>query len=187
MDDKSFEVEVVSRHRTVYHVCARDATTAEKVATARWQAGEPGDIPGLDESEVMATRIKETEDSIRQAQDVELILRFLRERERQILEGNLTTASINDAISAHQTADGLGWHEQDVKGEHRVDTARAARALDRLCTEKKVACFLRQMVRAGERGEVPLYCTPHYLDRLSALVNGEIAPSWIPRVSSEGE
>jgi hypothetical protein len=37
-----------------------------------------------------------------------------------------------------------------------------------------VVCFQRERVRAGERGEIRLYCTPEYLEALSSSVDALI-------------
>jgi hypothetical protein len=187
MSDNDFEVEVEARGRVVYHVRAENASLAEQAALARWRRGDPGDVPGREESELTALRCVPLAEEIRASQDDELIVRFLKERENLILRlsGNLVAASVNDAISAQQAARGLGWYEVDERGESRIDTGRAARALDRLCASKKLACFTRERVRSGERGEVRLYCTPEYLDRLSAALNGSLSPFRTPRRSDK--
>jgi hypothetical protein len=183
MNGKDFQVEVISRNRTVYYLRAEDESAAAQLAISRWQRDEPSDLQGPDQSELIAVNPVELPDELRHAQDDELILRFLRERENLILRvgGNPATPSINDAISPHQAARGLGWYEPTPDGELQVDTNRAARALDRLYASKKLACFSRERVRSGERGEVCLYCTPDYLDRLSAAMNGGNAGSHPPR------
>jgi len=67
----------------------------------------------------------------------------------------------------------LGWTRSGDHGAPVLDVARAARALEQLCREHRVVCFERPHPRAGERGEIRLYCTPAHLDRLRALLLDE--------------
>lgn len=169
MTERMFQVEVVSRQRTVYQVDAVDVHEAERRAIERWQSGEPSDLVGFDSSRLESVNVSEAGDQVRQKQDEELVLRFIRERERLLsrLGGNLLTASTSDAISAAQAAADLGWHRPG-SGEGNVpDTVRAAAALERLCGRKQLVCFERDRIRAGERGSIRLYCTGEYLERLS--------------------
>jgi hypothetical protein len=174
MAHKMFDVEVVSRQRAFYTVEAHDAETAREMAAARWRRREPSDVAGIEASELLSARAREVPDATRQEQDDELILRFVKERERLILRlgGKLVNASINDAISAAQAAADLGWYAAGDNGEMHADVLRAASALERLCEKQRLTCFPRQRVRAGELGEIRLYCTPEYLDRLSTALSG---------------
>ena len=170
METKEFEVEVVGRQRSVYRVEASDAESARRLAGERWRRAEPSDLEGFDWCEVDSIRAIEVKDSAIQDQDEQLLLRFIQERERLLfkLGSPLMAATANDAISAAQAAADLGWYVT-VPGQQTpvVDTLRAARALERLCTRKELVCFQRPRNRAGERGDIRLYCTPAYLERLS--------------------
>src|SRR5690606_14697389 len=140
--------------RTVYLLDAADAQEAERLAVRRWQHGDPGDLVGFDSSQLERTFISEAGDETRQLQDEELVLRFIRERERLLarLGGNLLTAAANDAISAAQAAADLGWNRPPRGDEQQQpDAVRAAAALERLCARKALVCFERERIRAGER------------------------------------
>jgi hypothetical protein len=169
MDSKEFQVEVVCRQRAFYNVSAPDAESAQRAAVERWQRGEASDLAGYDWCELESTEATEAPDASRREQDDELVLRFIRERERLLLRlgGNALDASLSDAISASQAATDLGWVRPGVGG---ADTVRAVEALDRLCSRRRLVCFERDRVRAGERGQIHLYCTPDYLERLTASV-----------------
>ncbi|MEX2571980.1 MAG: hypothetical protein WD737_11835 [Gemmatimonadota bacterium] len=172
MDRKTYEVEVISRQRVLYRIEADDAEAAERRASERWQNAQASDVPGIDWSELVAARTVPTSDPTRQAQDEELVLRFIRERERLLIRmgGDLLPASLNDAISAAQAAADLGWARREDGNGNSVDVIRAAQALERLCSTKRLVCFARTRVRSGERGEIRLYCTPEYLEQLSATL-----------------
>ena len=104
--------------------------------------------------------------------DVEVVYRFLAERERLILHlgGDPFNPSANDAIAAAQVAADLGWIRPITDGMAVPDATRATVALERLCAARRVVCFSRPRMRGRERGEIRLYCTPEYLERLSADV-----------------
>jgi len=174
MEAKEFEVEVVYRQRTIYRVTAADQEAAKRIGVSLWQKAEASEVAGYDWSEIESIHAAVANDSERQGQDAELVLRFLMERERLILRlgGGALAPSANDAISADQVASDLGWTRQNGSEGPNADVARAARALEQLCREKKVICFERSRVRTGERGEIRLYCTPNYLNRLSSDLNG---------------
>lgn len=170
MTERTFQVEVVSRQRAVYFVDAVDGQEAERLAARRWQSGDPGDLAGFESSRLEGVHVSDIGDEVRQAQDDELMLRFISERERLLARlggGNLLTPAVNDAISASQAAADLGWFRPG-RGEMNIpDAVRAAGALERLCAGKKLVCFERERIRAGERGAIRLYCTADYLERLS--------------------
>jgi hypothetical protein len=168
MEDREYEVEVIYRQRAIYRLHAPDREEAEQQALDRWQAGAESDVPGYDWCELEAVRAAEAAEPDRQRQDTELVLRFLRERERLILRlgGDLFSPSMNDAISAAQVASDLGWTRTGPGGAV-PDIPRATQALEWLCHQHRVICFERPRVRAGERGEIRLYCTPEYLEQLS--------------------
>lgn len=168
MESREYEVEVVHRQRAIYRVSAADREEAERLAVERWQHGEPSVFPGLEWCELDGVHAQEAPDAERMAQDAELVLRFLRERERLILRlgGAGAHATGNDAISASQVASDLGWSRRTSGGG--PDVVRATAALERLCQVRRVVCFERPRVRGGERGEIRLYCTPEYLERLTS-------------------
>jgi len=174
MEAKEFEVEVVYRQRTIYRVRAADQESAKRMGASLWQNAEPGAVAGYDWCKIEGVEARIANDPAREQQDGELVLRFLKERERLIMRlgGAALAPSANDAISADQVAADLGWTRQNGTDNPRVDVLRATRALEQLCREKKVVCFERPRVRTGERGEIRLYCTPGYLNRLSAEMNG---------------
>lgn len=162
-------MEVVWRQGALYHVEAKDAESAERLALTRWQEGDEGDVLGFEGAQLESVHSSEAPDLVRQSQDEQLVLRFIRERERLLIRlgGDLLSASISDAISASQAAADLGWLRSGKGEERSVDVVRAAESLERLCASKLLVCFERERVRAGERGAVRLYCTPEYLERLS--------------------
>jgi hypothetical protein len=75
-------------------------------------------------------------------------------------------------VSAEDVASHMGWRRRD----RTLDNARAGRALDLLCKAHRVVCFTRPRVRAGERGEIRLFCTPQHLEKLTALLE-EMEPA----------
>jgi len=173
MEPNEYEVEVVHRQRAIYRVSAADREEAERLAVERWQQGEPSALPGLEWGELDSVYAREAPDERSLEQDAELVLRFLRERERLILRlgGAGGSPAGNDAISANQVAADLGWSRRGGEGPDQV---RAASALERLCDSRRVVCFERPRVRAGERGEIRLYCTPEYLERLTSSALEEV-------------
>lgn len=173
MESREFEIEVIHRERTVYRLLAADRAEAERLAVEQWQRGEPSSLPGLEWSELESVSAQEAAEPEREEQDAELVLRFLRERERLILRLGSAGSSPagNDAISASQVASDLGWTRRGSAAG--PDVVRAAAALERLCQMRRVICFERPRVRNGERGNIRLYCTPEYLERLtSATLEG---------------
>lgn len=175
--EREFHVEVVHRERAVYRVHAPDRETAERVAADRWRHGEPGEAPGYDWSEMISCRAHDAPDTERALQDVELVYRFITERERLIQQigGDPFNPAASDAISADQVAADLGWVLRSAEGTTTPDVTRATAALERLCACQRVVCFSRPRLRLRERGEIRLYCTPQYLERLSRDVEAEEA------------
>ena len=175
--ERDFEVEVVHRARSVYRVRAKDRETAERIAAARWRKGESSDIPGYDWAELAACTAVATPEPDRATMDIEVVYRFLVERERLILHlgGNPFNPSANDAISASQAAADLGWVRSVAEGTSNPDSTRATVALEWLCAAKRVVCFSRVRMRGDERGEIRLYCTPGYLEQLSADVEDGVS------------
>jgi hypothetical protein len=177
MENREFQVEVICRQRSLYTIAAADAETAEKMAAERWQRGDQSDLHGVDWCELEDVEALALTDVTSGEADDELLLRFIRQRELLLIRlgNNLLDPSINDAISAAQAAADLGWVR--AGSDSSLDVIRAAQALERLCENRLLICFERDRVRAGERGAIRLYCTPEYLDRLSAAtLNGSVAP-----------
>lgn len=173
MDDSTYEVEIVYRQRVMYWVTAESREAAEASALERWQRAEESSIQGYDWSELESVHVQKAMDKESLQQDSELVLRFLQERERLIhrLASDLLNPAMNDAISAYQVASDLRW-VREANGAASVDVPRAVQALEWLCENRRVVCFKRPRVRAGERGEIRLYCTPEHLERLSADIDG---------------
>ena len=167
--EKDYEVEVVQRQRTIYRVRANDREAAEQAAAERWRDGDPSDVPGYDWCELVTAAGHPSAERERLEQDVEVVYRFLQARERlvQQLGGDPFTPTANDAISAAQVASDLGWTRADQGRPPVADVARATAALEGLCDDRRVVCFVRPRQRATERGDIRLYCTPEYLERLS--------------------
>ena len=173
MDAKQYEVEVVYRQRAVYRVEAPDDEAARKKAIERWQRGERSEVAGHDWSELESVEADEAPNGEQQVQDEELVIRFLRERERLLLQlgGGGFIPTMNDAISASQVASDLGWRRRGGNAGGAPDVRRASRTLERLCRNRKLVCFERQRGRTGERGGIRLYCTPEYLEHLSSTLD----------------
>ena len=170
MEQKRFEVEITFRQTVRYAVDAKDRKVAERLAVDRWRAGEEGATLGIDCSEVIAVAAAERPSEDRQCRDCDAAFRYLRDRELviEMLDTDAFNPTVHDAVSAEDVAVHVGWKRKDDPA--LPDAARAARALDRLCAEHRVVCFTRPRVRASERGEVRLYCTPQHLGRLTALL-----------------
>ncbi len=176
MESKSHRVELTCRQRSIYFVDAADSEAAKQLASERWRRGDPSDVAGFDWQELEWAAVTPVPDPISQAQDDEVVLRFVQERESLLLKlgSSLVGASVNDAISAAQTAPDLGWFRQDGA----PDIVRAAEALERLCAKKQLVSFRRVRVRSNERGDILLYCTPRYLEQLASEVNEEVVRAY---------
>jgi hypothetical protein len=174
MEQKRFEVEITFRQTVRYTVDAKDRKVAEQMAVDRWRDGDEGKTLGSDCCEVVAVLAAETPSEDRQCRDCDTAFRYLRDRELviELLDDDAFNPTVHDAVSAEDVAIHVGWKRKD---DGTPDVARAARALDRLCNEHRVVCFTRPRVRARERGEVRLYCTPQHLERLSGLLMDETA------------
>mgnify|MGYP006198272269 CR=1 FL=1 len=74
------------------------------MAARRWQGGEPGDIAGFEWRELASMSVAPAPDQSGEQQDDELVLRFIRERERLLtrLQESVLGPSLNDSISAMQ-------------------------------------------------------------------------------------
>lgn len=167
--EKDYEVEVVHRQRAVYRVRAKDREAAEQVAAERWRDGDPSDVPGFDWWELVSAAGYPAVERERLEQDAEVVYRFLQARERLIqqLGPEPFNPTANDAISAAQVASDLGWIRINQGRGSGADVARATAALEGLCYQRRVVCFVRPRQRGTERGDIRLYCTPEYLERLS--------------------
>jgi len=172
MELKRFEVEVAYRQKVRYTVEAADREAAERAATAQWKRGDCTAQVGSECCELETVRVVDLPGEDVRAADREAALRFLRDRELVIerLSEDAFNPSVHDAMSAEEVARHLGWMH-----EGEADDGRASRALERLCAEHRVVCFGRPRVRASERGEVRLYCTPQHLERLSMLMMADDA------------
>ncbi len=171
MPTKRFEVEIVFRQSVRYAVDAPSRQEAERIALEQWREGDEGAVVDTDCCELMACQAAEVPGEERLRRDADAAFRYLRDRELVIenLDGDAFNPTVHDAVSAEQVAQHLGWKRRgrDTVG---IDVGRAARALDALCRARRVVCFTRPRVRAGERGEIRLFCTPQHLEILSALV-----------------
>ena len=168
MRTREYQVEVTCRQRAYYRVAAEDADEAERIAAQRWHRGERSDLKGVEWCELESVRAEDHLDEVHRGQDDQLLLRFIREREALLvrLGHSLLEPSVNDAISADQAASDLGWVRAGDSAPG-ADTLRAALSLERLCDDRALVSFERERFRSGERGEIRLYCTPEYLERLS--------------------
>lgn len=177
MDHKQYEVEITFRQTLRYAVEGGGRREAEEAALARWRAGEENGVVGSDCCELVEVRTQTVPAGDRCEKDANDAYRYLRDRELVIetLDDDAFDPTIHDAVSAEEMAIKLGWKRHGNGVEGHPDTARAARALDRLCDERRVVCFTRERRRAGERGEIRLYCTPQHLALLSTLLLEEEA------------
>lgn len=175
MDPKRFEVEISFRQTVRYHVDAKDRKAAERTALERWRAGEPAHVPGPECCEVLAVNSQDVPDGDRLLKDCDAAYRYLRDRELviEMLDRDAFNPTVHDAVSAEDVAAHIGWRRKDNQGAPLPDVQRAARVLDQLCAARRVVCFTRPLARAGERGEVRLYCTPQHLETLSRLITDE--------------
>jgi hypothetical protein len=167
--NNEYQVEIVFRQRAIYRVRAADRESAERAAAEQWRDGGASEVPGYDWSELDSVNAVEAPESSQLEQDAQLVLRYLREREQLITRlgaGSLNPGA-NDAISAAQLASDLGWTRAGRGGAPGPDMIRATEALEWLCGRNRAVCFPRRRVRAGERGEIRLYCTPEYLQSLT--------------------
>jgi hypothetical protein len=177
MEHKQYEVEITFQQTVRIAVDADDPDGAERLAMDRWQAGDPDAVVGSDCCDVVGIRATALPDEDSAFRDAEKVFRYLRDRELVIeaLDGDAFNPTVHDAVSAEEIAIHFNWVRRDADVEGLPAIPRAARALDRLCDMKRVVCFTRERVRAGERGEIRLYCTPQHLELLTAAVIPEAA------------
>jgi hypothetical protein len=175
MDPKRFEVEISFSQTVRFRVEAKDRKNAERIALERWRAGESPEASGCDCCDLIAVSASDLPAEERLVRDCDSAYRYLRDRELVIetLDQDAFNPTVHDAVTAEDVAVHLGWRKKDAAGTPVTDVQRASRVLDQLCSARRVVCFTRPRARAGERGEVRLYCTPQHLERLSALIIDE--------------
>jgi hypothetical protein len=173
---KRYEVEITFQQTVRYAVDAESRKTAEQVAVEQWKDGDEGNAVGSECCDLVGVNVAEVPNTEGCARDGDKAFRYLRDRELVIetLDDDAFTPSVHDAVSAEDVAIHLGWRRKD----RSADTARAARALDLLCNAHRVVCFTRPRLRAGERGDMRLYCTPQHLEKLTALLE-ELEPAGV--------
>ena len=175
MDQKRFEVEITFRQTLRYAVDASNRKVAEREAMERWRVGDDAAVVGSECCELVEVRANPIPCDDRCLKDAMEAYRYLRDRELVIeaLDEDAFNPTVHDAVSADEVAMHLGWKRRGDGVDGLTDTPRAARALDRLCLERRVVCFTRSRMRAGEKGEIRLYCTPQHLALLSSLIMDE--------------
>lgn len=175
MDQKRYEVEITFRQTLRYAVDATSRKVAEQEAMQRWKVGDEAFVVGSDCCELVEVRTSPVPCDDRCHKDAMEAYRYLRDRELVIetLDDDAFNPTVHDAVSAEEVAIHLGWRRRGNGVDGTPDTPRAARALDRLCGERRVVCFTRNRMRVGEKGEIRLYCTPQHLALLSSLIMDE--------------
>jgi hypothetical protein len=173
MAHKRFEVEITFQQTVRYAVDAASRKAAENAAMEQWKVGDEESAIGSECCQLVGVHTAEVPSGEGCQRDADKAFRYLRDRELVIesLCEDAFNPTIHDAVSAEDVALHLGWRRTD----RAADTPRAARALDLLCKTRRVVCFTRPRVRAGERGEVRLYCTPQHLEKLTAALELEEA------------
>ncbi|HYJ80332.1 MAG TPA: hypothetical protein VEW03_12045 [Longimicrobiaceae bacterium] len=168
---KRYEVEITFQQTVRFAVDAASPRTAEQAALEQWREGDEENAVGTECCTLVGVQAAQVPDEEGCARDADKALRYLRDRELVIetLDDDVFNPSVHDAVSAEDVAVHLGWRRRD----RLPDTARAARSLDHLCRTRRVVCFNRPRARAGERGDIRLYCTPQHLEKLSALLDPE--------------
>ena len=173
MEGREFHVELITRVRTVYAIRSGDVEGARRIALRRWSRGEASDMSSLEGADLARVRVIESGASSLDGADEAVLLRYLDDHEhflgREAGDVWLSDGA-NDAISASQAALDLRWVIPESGDPPLVDTLRATLALERLSSAGRLVRFTRPMARAGERGEIHLYCTPEYLERMSESV-----------------
>jgi hypothetical protein len=172
---KRFEVEITFRQTLRYSVDAANYKRAEREAMALWRTGQMA-VENAGACELVDVRPISTQVESRVDQDTLDAYRYLRNRELVIetLDADEFDPTVHDAVSADEVARHLNWRRPG-NAAGQSDTARAARALDRLCAERRVVCFTRSHTRLRETGEIRLYCTPQHLALLSSMIVDEHA------------
>jgi hypothetical protein len=175
MDQKRYEVEITFRQTLRYAVDATNRKLAEAQAMQRWKVGDEATVVGSECCELVAVHTQPVPCDDRCVRDAQDAYRYLRDRELviEMLDEDQFNPTVHDAVSAEEVAIHLHWRRRGEGVEGTTDTPRAARALDRLCAERRVVCFTRSRVRLGEKGEIRLYCTPQHLAMLSDMILDE--------------
>ncbi|HSU12556.1 hypothetical protein [Longimicrobium sp.] len=170
---KRFEVEITFKQTVRYAVDAATRKAAEELALDQWKDGDEANAVGSECCDLVNVNSAEVPNEEGCARDADKAFRYLRDRELviEMLDEDAFNPSVHDAVSAEDVAIHLGWRRKD----RAPDTARAGRALDALCRSRRVVCFTRPRVRAGERGEIRLFCTPQHLEKLTGLLESELA------------
>lgn len=173
MAEKRFEIEITFQQTVRYAVDAPTRKAAEALALDQWKEGDEANAVGSECCELVGVEAAEVPDGEGCTRDAEKAYRYLRDRELviEMLDEDAFNPTIHDAVSAEDVAIHLGWRRRD----RSTDTPRAARALDLLCNARRVICFNRARVRAGERGEIRLYCTPQHLELLTGIITEDTA------------
>lgn len=180
MDQKRYEVEITFRQTLRFAVDASNRKVAEAEAMQQWRDGDDQAVVGSECCELVDVRAQPVPCDDRCLRDADEAYRYLRDRELviEVLDEDQFNPTIHDAVSAEEVAIHLGWRRRGDGIDGLTDTPRAARALDRLCGERRVVCFTRNRVRLGEKGEIRLYCTPQHLALLSAMIlEDELEPA----------
>lgn len=172
MDQKRFEVEITFRQTLRFAVDAGNRKLAERAAMERWKAGDDAAVVGSECCELVAVHTQPVPCDDKCLRDAHEAYRYLRDRELviEMLDEDQFNPTVHDAVSAEDVAIHLNWRRRGEGVEGQIDVPRAARALDRLCGERRVVCFTRSRMRLGEKGEIRLYCTPQHLAMLSAMI-----------------
>lgn len=170
---KRYEVEIKFQQTVRYAVDAPTRKAAEDLALDQWREGDEANAVGSECCDLVGVNIAEVPSEDGCQRDADKAFRYLRDRELVIetLDADAFNPSVHDAVSAEDVALHLGWRRRD----RTLDTPRASRALDQLCRCHRVICFNRPRVRAGERGEIRLFCTPQHLEKLTTLLEMEPA------------
>lgn len=170
---KRFEVEITFKQTVRYAVDAATRKAAEELALEQWKDGDEANAVGSECCDLVGVNSAEVPNDEGCARDADKAFRYLRDRELviEMLDEDAFNPSVHDAVSIEDVAIHLGWRRKD----RLPDTARAGRALDALCRSHRVVCFTRPRVRAGERGEIRLFCTPQHLEKLTGLLENELA------------
>jgi hypothetical protein len=173
---KRFEVEITFKQTVRYAVDAESRKAAEHMAMEQWKEGDEVSAVGSECCDLVGVNVAEVPNTEGCARDADKAFRYLRDRELVIetLDDDAFSPCVHDAVSAEDVAIHLGWRRKD----RSPDTARAGRALDLLCKAHRVVCFTRPRVRAGERGDIRLFCTPQHLEKLTALLE-ELEPAGV--------
>src|SRR5688572_42244 len=145
MDQKRFEVEITFRQTLRYAVDATNRKIAEREAMERWKVGDEAAVVGSECCELVEIRANPVPCDDRCVKDAAEAYRYLRDRELviEMLDEDAFNPTVHDAVSAEEVALHLGWKRRGEGISGSTDTPRAARALDRLCAERRVVCFTR--------------------------------------------